>query len=44
MTRLRVTEEAGTREVELRGDRARLGRLDECEVVLHGRGVSREHA
>jgi len=44
MTRLRLTEGGRTREVELRGHRVSLGRLDTCDVVLGGRGVSREHA
>ncbi len=44
MTRLRISDEGGTREVEVRGEHVRLGRLDTCDVVLAGRGVSREHA
>jgi pSer/pThr/pTyr-binding forkhead associated (FHA) protein len=44
MTRLRLNEGGRTRDVELRGDRVLLGRLDHCDVVLTGHGVSREHA
>lgn len=44
MSRLRLNEEGRTREVELSGARVVLGRLEHCDVVLAGRGASREHA
>ena len=42
--RLRVTEAGATRTVQVRGDRAVLGRSPECEVPLEDTGVSRRHA
>jgi len=44
MSRLRLNEEGRARDVELSGARVVLGRLEHCEVVLAGRGASREHA
>ena len=42
--RLRITAADGEREVTLRGERAVLGRLPGCDVVIEAGGVSREHA
>jgi pSer/pThr/pTyr-binding forkhead associated (FHA) protein len=44
MIRLRVTEDGVARIVEVKGERVRFGRLADCDVVVAGRGVSREHA
>lgn len=44
MTRLRLSESGRAREVELRGERLVVGRLESCDVVIAGQGVSREHA
>jgi pSer/pThr/pTyr-binding forkhead associated (FHA) protein len=42
--RLRVEDAAGTRVVELDGERVTLGRGDDCDVMLDDPGVSRHHA
>jgi pSer/pThr/pTyr-binding forkhead associated (FHA) protein len=44
MSRLRLNENGRAREIELRGDRLVIGRLEHCDVVVTGQGVSREHA
>ncbi len=44
MTRLRIDDGGVVREVVLDGGTVRLGRLEDCDVVLGAEGVSREHA
>ncbi|MFN8587426.1 MAG: FHA domain-containing protein [Candidatus Eisenbacteria bacterium] len=44
MTRVRISGSGEPREVEIEGPALKLGRSPNCDIELHGAGVSREHA